>query len=37
MSERGHLKHLIGDGKIILKWIFKKWNVGGGMDRIDLI
>jgi hypothetical protein len=22
------------DGRIILKWIFKKWN--GGMDWIDL-
>jgi hypothetical protein len=25
------------DGKIILKWIFKKWNVVGIMNRIDLI
>jgi len=23
------------DGRIILKWIFRKW-VGGGMDWIDL-
>jgi hypothetical protein len=22
------------DGRIILKWVFEKWN--GGMDRIDL-
>jgi hypothetical protein len=22
------------DGRIILKWIFKKWD--GGMDRIDM-
>jgi hypothetical protein len=25
------------DGRIILKWIFKKWDVGGGgMDWIDM-
>jgi len=24
------------DGKIILKWIFGKWNGVGGMDCIDL-
>ena len=25
---------LVLDGRIILKWIFKKWN--GGMDWIDM-
>jgi hypothetical protein len=24
------------DRRIILKWIFKKWNGGGGMNWIDL-
>ena len=24
------------DGKITLRWIFRKWNVGG-MDRIELV
>jgi hypothetical protein len=25
-----------GDGTIILKWIFKKWDGGRGMDWIDI-
>jgi len=26
--ERDHLKTPIVDGRIILRWIFRKWNVG---------
>ena len=28
--------HLVGpdvDGRIILRWIFRKWDVGYGLDR----
>ena len=24
------------DGRIILRWIFRKWDVGGGMDWFEL-
>jgi hypothetical protein len=34
LRERNHLDDLGEDGKIILRWIFKKWD--GGMDCIDL-
>jgi hypothetical protein len=29
------LEHLGVSGRIVLKWIFKKWD--GGMDYIDLV
>jgi len=28
MSERNHLEDPGVDGRIILRWIFRKWNVG---------
>jgi hypothetical protein len=34
MWERDHLENLGVDGRIIIKWIFKKWD--GDMDWIDL-
>ena len=34
MSKEGHLEDPGGDERIILKWIFKKWD--GGMGWIDL-
>jgi hypothetical protein len=34
-SERGHLEDPGVDGRIILRWIFWKWE--GGMDWIDLV
>jgi hypothetical protein len=35
LRERDHLEDPGIDGRIILRWILRKWN-GGGMDRIDL-
>jgi len=26
LTDRDHLKYLDKDGKVILKWIFKKWD-----------
>jgi len=31
-----HLEDLSVDGRIIVRWIFRKWDVGGGMDWIEL-
>jgi hypothetical protein len=30
LRERDHLEHTGVDGRIILRWIFRKWNVGLG-------
>jgi len=35
MRERGHLGDPGIDGSIILRWIFRKWNGGYGLDRAD--
>jgi hypothetical protein len=34
VRERDHLEEPYVDGRVILSWIFKKWD--GGMDWIDL-
>ena len=37
LREINHLEDPGVDGRIILRWIFRKWDVaGGGMDQIDL-
>jgi hypothetical protein len=35
LRERHHFEDRGVDGRIILRWIFRKWN-GGGMDWIEL-
>jgi hypothetical protein len=32
LRERDHLGEPGVDGKIILRWIFRKWDVGYGLD-----
>jgi hypothetical protein len=33
LKERDHLKDPDVDGKIILKWVFEKWDGRHGLDR----
>jgi len=35
LRERDHLEDTYVDGKIILRWVFRKWDVGG-KDWIEL-
>jgi len=36
LKERDHLRDPGLDGRIILRWIFRKWDVGGVMHWIEL-
>jgi hypothetical protein len=35
LREKDHLEDLRADGRVILKWVFKKWNEN--IDWIDLV
>jgi hypothetical protein len=35
LRERDHLEEPGVDRKIIIRWIFRKWDVGGGGCRLD--
>jgi len=36
LMERHNLEDRSIDGRILLRWIFRKWDGKGGMDWIDL-
>ena len=36
LGERDHLEDPSVDGRIVLRWILRKLDRGGGMDWIDL-
>jgi len=36
LKERGHLEDPVLDGKILLAWIFRKWDVGAWTGLIWL-